>query len=99
MPGAADWLYNAVKEFDVCIFSSRSSSPQGLDAMQQWLKKELERELGARWYECYRSIRWPATKPPAWLTIDDRCVPFTGTFPRLKELANFTPWRYKEDES
>lgn len=28
-------------------------------------------------------------KPPAWVTIDDRCVWFKGTFPKIDYLKKF----------
>lgn len=37
-------------------------------------------------------ISWPWFKPPAWLTIDDRAVQFTGTFPSFPEMLAFQPW-------
>lgn len=95
MPGAANFLYEAVRRFDVQIYSSRSDSERGLAAMQEWLKDHLAKELGSRWYEVYRSIKWPKTKPAAWLTIDDRCIQFTGEFPTLGSIAEFQPYRHK----
>jgi hypothetical protein len=39
-----------------------------------------------------REIKWPIFKPPALVTIDDRAITFTGTFPTLDEIAAFKPW-------
>lgn len=98
MPGAANFLYEATKRFDVQIYSSRSDSEQGLEAMQEWLKDRLAEELGSLWYQVFRSIKWPKTKPPAWLSIDDRAIQFTGEFPRLNDISSFTPYRHGFDK-
>jgi len=37
-------------------------------------------------------IKFPLFKPPAFLTIDDRVMLFTGKFPSVVELKNFKPW-------
>jgi len=39
-------------------------------------------------------ITWPTEKPPAMVTIDDRCIPFNGpgTWPSMEELKGFKPW-------
>lgn len=37
-------------------------------------------------------IKFPTKKPPAFLTIDDRCVCFNGKFPKPEKLLNFKPW-------
>jgi hypothetical protein len=39
-----------------------------------------------------RALRFPAKKPPAHAILDDRAIPFTGTFPDLSVLETFTPW-------
>ena len=37
-------------------------------------------------------IKFPTKKPAAFLTIDDRCFCFKGTFPDTAELLKFMPW-------
>lgn len=37
-------------------------------------------------------IRLVHTKPPAFLTIDDRAITFAGTFPNAEWLLAFRPW-------
>lgn len=37
-------------------------------------------------------IGFPRRKPAAHLTIDDRAMCFTGTFPTDEEIAQFKPW-------
>ena len=36
------------------------------------------------------------TKPRCHVQIDDRCIPFAGTFPTLDDLAAFRPWNRPE---
>jgi hypothetical protein len=42
-----------------------------------------------------KKIKWPWFKPAAVMTIDDRAVTFTGTFPELEEISKFKPWNKK----
>lgn len=37
-------------------------------------------------------ITFPLEKPPAFLTLDDRALTFTGTWPSIEELRAFKPW-------
>jgi len=37
-------------------------------------------------------ISWPWFKPPAKVTLDDRALTFTGTWPALETLDAFKPW-------
>lgn len=37
-------------------------------------------------------IKWPWFKPPALVTIDDRAMTFTGTWPELDAIKSFKPW-------
>jgi len=42
-----------------------------------------------------RRVQWPKTKPPAWLTLDDRCMRFRGIFPTDQQLLSFRPWNIR----
>jgi hypothetical protein len=37
-------------------------------------------------------LRFPTTKPSAMVTLDDRAITFTGTWPDVESLRTFTPW-------
>jgi len=91
--GAIQWIRDVIdsKQFAVHIFSSRNAQIGGVQAMNKYLIKHgLE--------ETYlRKIRFPARKPPAHLTIDDRGYHFDGTFPSVMWRAAFTPWNRKTD--
>lgn len=96
-PGAAEFLDRAVGQFEVAIYSSRSSQPNGILAMQLWLRLSLYREMGEkRADEVLALISWPETKPPAFLSIDDRAVTFTGQWPSMEEMLAFQPWFKKQ---
>lgn len=71
---------------DICIYSTRNKNPFAIMAMRKWfLKHGLE--------PCYiRLLRFPFTKPSAYITIDDRAVTFEGTFPDLDQILKFKPW-------
>ena len=86
VPGALEFIRDALQHFSVAIFSSRSGHPGGVEAMQRWL---TEHGLEAEHRE---ALKWPIAKPPAMLTIDDRALLFTGTFPSPAALLNFRPW-------
>ena len=100
--GAIEWLDSLVedgeavcamaprfRDFDVCIYSSRSRYWGGRKAMKKWLLKWGFRD------DKLENIRFPLMKPPAFLQIDDRAVTFTGTFPSVQEMLAFKPW-YKK---
>lgn len=48
-----------------------------------------------------KRIQWPKTKPPAWVTLDDRCIRFRGVFPSDSEINGYQAWnmRYGEAEN
>lgn len=84
VPGAIAFLNAALDHFRVGIYSSRSKETAGILAMQNFLAIN-----GAKVSE----LEWWSVKPPAFLTIDDRCIPFEGTFPENpKDLLKFQPW-------
>lgn len=95
VPGAIAFLLGAIQHFDVCIYSSRSSQPGGRQAMMDYLRKEA----GQCWYESpagpgLEDLRFPADKPAAFLTIDDRAICFDGNWSALNpaEMLKFKPW-------
>jgi hypothetical protein len=106
--GAMAWLAQTVDHFDVAIYSSRSSQPGGIQAMQDWIQRQLlawaageaggidanEAAPEAIVGSVMNRLRFPTEKPAAFLTIDDRAIRFDGTFEGLEPetLKMFRPW-------
>ena len=95
VPGAIEFLLEAVEFFDVCIYSSRTREPGGTAAMSNWLRQHdgptiKGRTIGNQLAENH--IRFPLEKPAAFLTIDDRCICFAGVWPTMQAMLNFRPW-------
>ena len=92
VPGAIEWLHELLTsdKYVVCIYSSRSKEPGGIEAMQTWLQDNLNRMRYD--YMQLKKIEWPTEKPAAYLTIDDRAICFRGTFPSQLEIDSFKPW-------
>jgi hypothetical protein len=91
VPGSLEFLYDALEYFRVAIYSSRSSSVGGLAAMQEWLDRQCRKKwppMDVWWDE----IEWPTYKPSAFLTLDDRAMTFSGTFPSVETLLSFRTW-------
>lgn len=103
VPGAMAFLIEAVKFFDVQIFSSRSHQEGGVIAMRTWVDYWLEKEYG--WDKgveavtdangVRNNVTFPTQKPPAMITIDDRALTFDGTWPSIESLKAFKPWNKK----
>ena len=91
VPGALEFLSDAVKQFRVAIYSSRSGQPGGIEAMQAWLHDRVTNHWDVEG-EWLAEIEWPTEKPPALVTIDDRAVTFTGQWPSVQSLLEFKPW-------
>ena len=92
--GALYFIVDSMKFFEVHIFSSRSNMRGGIVAMKGWLKSHwLETDLQE---ELLDEIRWPVTKPPAHIFLDDRAIQFKGTFPDPRNLLGFRPWNRSE---
>jgi|KBSSwiStaDraftv2_1062776.scaffolds.fasta_scaffold00380_26 hypothetical protein len=86
VPGAFDFIREAMDYFEVAIYSSRSAHPGGVEAMQKWFADNgLEAEYRER-------LAWPIAKPAAYLSIDDRALQFSGSFPEPSRLLDFRPW-------
>lgn len=103
VPGAVEFVKAAMGCFTVVIHSSRFNSAarrgSALIAVGAWLLGHGINSL------CVGSEGWPeggpdradvvylsAAKPPALVTLDDRAVTFTGTFPDPQSLLGFRPW-------
>lgn len=107
VPGAIAFLYEAILHFDVCIYSSRSHQPGGIDAMMDWIAKWegvwiAEQQRAGRPQartSLLLNIRFPTEKPSAFLTIDDRALTFTGEWPSMAVLLAFKPWNKREAHS
>ena len=99
---AMHWLYTMVlrsDEFEIHIYSSRSSAVGGVIAMQNWLRTHLKLYFSKRYKETHQRvtevmgwIHFPLQKPKAFLTIDDRAFRFVGVFPEPDEILKFKPW-------
>lgn len=72
------------KGYQVYVLSSRCSYTGGLEAVTEWLKK---------WGIPYtRVVR---TKPPAYVSVDDRAICFKGEFSTdlMKQIDEFKTYR------
>ncbi len=101
--GLFDFLLQASRFFEIHIFSSRSHQEGGREAMINWFI-EHGPELAASytdtsivWYaaetgEPLLELTFPSEKPPAFVTLDDRSMTFTGIWPDPQALLAFKPW-------
>ncbi len=95
--GAMKFLSDAVEQFDVWIYSSRSNQEGGIDAMTSWLKEHLIEFCGVeKAHVIAVQIKMAIEKPPAFLTIDDRAIQFTGVWPDIEDMLNFRPWNKRD---
>lgn len=89
VPGAFEWIEKALELFEVHIYSRRSISEEGRKAMRLWFAANGGEHLLDR-------LTFAHEKPPAFLTIDDRAIRFTGSWgePGLnpESLRTFKPW-------
>ncbi len=86
--GAIAWLkcFIASPFVEVSIYSARSWYLFGNWRMKKWLHKH-----GLMITEIDKLKFW-RRKPVADIILDDRCVQFTGEFPKLREMQEFEPW-------
>ena len=96
VPGAMLFIAEAIEEFKLAIFSSRSHDPEGRRAMMQYIRTHLVNEFGPRGDLIANLIDYPTHKPPAFLTIDDRTWCFSGIFPPIEVLKLFQPWNNRQ---
>jgi hypothetical protein len=101
VPGALLWLHDCTEFFRVVIYSSRSRTAEGRQAMLNWMIDHCSRQfpkdhpmLGSRDKDRMLPIEFAHEKPAAFLTIDDRALLFDGEFShyRPEVLRGFKPW-------
>jgi hypothetical protein len=87
------WLAKADKHFNIVIYSSRSATPEGIAAMAAFLAREAPPGYAVP------SVEFADKKPPAFVTIDDRCVRFDGSWEELDPivLRGFKPWMNRRE--
>lgn len=100
--GVFDFMYGALGYFNVQIFSSRSATDAGIQAMKEWLFRheatwirEKQQRGEPQMRTCFAvCVFFPTIKPPAMITIDDRALTFTGNWSDFnpKSLLDFKPW-------
>jgi hypothetical protein len=100
VPGAIEFLCEALAYFEVHIYSSRSHQDGGIDAMMDWIAlwerawivEQVNAGKPTPRTSLLLNIKFPTEKPAAFLTIDDRALTFTGTWPDMEALRAFKPW-------
>lgn len=93
VPGAMEFIGKAAEHFHIAVFSSRSADAFGRRAMWNYIGVHLEGVFGAnKGKAILDAIDFPTEKPPAFISIDDRCVTFEGLWPEIESLLKFKPW-------
>jgi len=87
--GSFDFIRDASLHFDVHIYSARSGLPGGIDAIKAWF---IRHGWPSNTNGEPEGLLFPTCKPPAHISIDDRAMTFTGTWPEIETLKNFRPW-------
>lgn len=103
-PGFFAWALKAYHSFRLVIYSSRSSTEEGLRAMREAIGKWSVEAINSGeipgdtdWSAFFPALEFASTKPPAFLTIDDRAVRFDGSWEHLSpaSLLAFKSWTQK----
>jgi hypothetical protein len=94
VPGFFAWALQAKECFELNIYSSRSKTAVGREAMRSWLADHLE-EYDVQGLSITDFV-FPEGKPAASVYIDDRALPFRGDWsaPELQPsaIAAFKSW-------
>lgn len=97
--GFFDWALKAQEHFKLVIYSSRSKTPEGVCAMAEWLNQQMKIWRGANGsYSKALLFEFADSKPPAFLTIDDRAMWFNGDWASStwepNGLRDFKTWQF-----
>ncbi|MCP5098285.1 MAG: nuclear transport factor 2 family protein [Chloroflexi bacterium] len=93
VPGLFEFLEEAAPHFDIQVFSSRSNLPGGIKAMKAWFSTQQRKWQESRGRdEMQLPLTFPAKKPPATVSLDDRALTFNGQWPQIAQLQAFQPW-------
>jgi len=96
VPGFFEWVERVRDRFKIVIYSSRSKEEAGVVAMDLWLSEQYRLWLQSTSAAVMDTFEFAHEKPPAWLTVDDRCVRFDGDWamPELtvEAMADYKPW-------
>jgi len=96
VPGFFEWVERVRDRFKIVIYSSRSKEEAGVVAMHLWLSEQYRLWLQSTSAAVMDTFEFAHEKPPAWLTVDDRCVRFDGDWamPELtvEAMADYKPW-------
>lgn len=101
VPGLFDFLVSCQEDFIVEIYSTRSETIDGREAMKSWFVQEsyklanvrnLDYEDSALLRDAVEALRFPSIKPKAFVGLDDRILTFTGKWPPVDFLKKFKPW-------
>lgn len=94
--GVFEFIEMASEHFQVQVYSTRSADDNGWQAMIDWFLEKrliwwLGRGLGPE-TRALAGVEFPRKKPPAFVSLDDRVLTFTGEWPDIETLRNFKPW-------
>ena len=102
--GFFEWVERVRHDFKLVIYSSRSKDDAGVMAMALWLHEKRNAWIkagGQRHPTAPLEFEFAHEKPAAWLTIDDRCIRFEGSWdnPLLtpEAMRTFRPWNVRHD--
>ena len=101
VPGLFDFLVAVQDDFIVEVYSTRSETLEGREAMEKWFAAEsyklaqqrnLDYEDSEELRQALEALRFPQHKPKAFVGLDDRIITFYGQWPAVSSLRNFKPW-------
>jgi hypothetical protein len=86
--GSIEFCQEAVKYYDVCVYSNNKNRIWKIWRMQQWLR------MNRFPYQ----IRLPLKKPNAFVTLDTNSIRFNGSSSAFKELGEAEWFKINSDE-